>query len=467
LAWFGAAWYGANGQKIFGSGSNRFTTGLFINGMAPTDTLIADAARPVAKIRPFGRKAAKFIARTPEEDARMNILVGAVRSAKTWAVMTKIIALCFYEVAGQKVITGASKQAIVRNVLTDLFDIVGEGNYTYNRQSGELTLLGCKWIVLGSGDEGSEKVLRGMTIGAVVCDEIILMARSFCMQLMARMSPAGARLYATTNPDSPYHWLKQEILDSPDLIKGLKGDIWWETWTMDDNPNLTEEFKAFARRKYTGIFQKRFIDGLWVLASGSVFRDVLTEDLFYDESTRLPALENRGYERWIAIDVGTVNAFAALDIYDDSTTLFWDNELYWDSRAMSQQKTNAEYADDLINGCGQWPGFGKEQRTWPGVIIDPSAASFRIELLNRGVFVKDAVNDVLEGISKMCTLMARKRIRIHRRCINTHQELETYSWNDKKALTTGKEEPIKSHDHTVDAGRYASSTLVNDWRLAA
>lgn len=415
----------------------------------------------VPKLNAFGAKANRFLCNRVEKDARLNILVGSVRSAKTWAMMIKILALCRYKVAGHKVLTGVTKQAIYQNVLNDLFEIVGESNYNYNRQTGELMLCGSKWLVVGAHDEGSEKAIRGMTVGVAVCDELVLMPRGFFMMLLSRMSPENARLYATTNPDTPWHWLKTEVLDSTTLQHGLGKDIWSETWTLEDNINLDENFKAFIRRKYTGVFYSRFVLGQWVVASGAIYRDVLSEAIYYDDTTRPVGLLSRGghVERWVAIDVGTVNAFAALDVYDDGTTLWIEREMYWDSKAEGRQKTNTEYAADLL----AW--FGPNQRDWPGVVIDPSAASFRVELVSRGIYVTDADNEVLEGIRKVAAMFARGKLRIHRRCVNLRSELESYSWDEKRA-DNGKEQPIKSHDHGVDACRYLVATRINDWRIA-
>jgi hypothetical protein len=46
-----------------------------------------------AILKPFGKKASRFPFRTPKEDKRINILHGSVRSAKTWAMIPKIIRL--------------------------------------------------------------------------------------------------------------------------------------------------------------------------------------------------------------------------------------------------------------------------------------------------------------------------------------------------------------------------------------
>lgn len=373
-------------------------------------------------------------------------------------MMPKILLLCKYPVQGQRLITGVSKANIKLNVLNDLFEVIGSRNYDYNVQTGELRLFDTQWRVIGAKDEGSEKYLRGSTVGAAVSDELTLTPKSFTMMLLSRLSPPGARWYATTNPDNPYHYIKTDLIDNKDLVNDLETI----SLTLEDNPNLSEDYKAFIRRSYTGIWYKRFVLGLWVMAEGSIYGDVVGDDLFYDDDSRPVGLLSRGghVERWLSIDVGTINAFAVGDFYDDGRTLWLERELYWDSRVQQRQKSNSEYAADLVNFVGNIP-----QREWPGVIIDPSAASFKVDLVSRGFYVIDAKNEVLEGIRRVSTMMAQRKLRIHRRCVNTIRELNTYSWDDKRAQN-GTEQPIKKFDHAMDFLRYMISTRVNDWRLS-
>lgn len=189
-------------------------------------------------------------------------------------------------------ITGVSKQSIHNNVLADLFDIVGARNYSYNRNSGELRLFNSQWLVVGAKDEGSERYIRGMTVGVALCDEISLMPRSFFQMLLSRMSPEGARLYATTNPDSPYHWLKTEYLDNPELR--AKKILWSDHFTMADNPNLTAEYVEAQKQLYSGFLYKRFIEGLWVIAEGTIYKDSWSEDLLYDLKDEPKSLRSPG-----------------------------------------------------------------------------------------------------------------------------------------------------------------------------
>ena len=136
----------------------------------------------------FGPKAERFAMRPPEFDRPINILEGAVRSGKTWCLHTKAIYGSNYQVGGRKIITGVSKQSVYNNVLSDLFNILGPRNCSYNRDSGQLKLCGSEWLVIGAKDEGSEKYIRGLTVGIALCDEISLMPQSFfrSLELMHR-----------------------------------------------------------------------------------------------------------------------------------------------------------------------------------------------------------------------------------------------------------------------------------------
>jgi PBSX family phage terminase large subunit len=406
----------------------------------------------------FGPKAERFAMRPPEQDWPINILEGAVRSGKTWCLHPKALYCCEYGVEGRKVMTGVSKQSVYNNVLCDLFDIVGPRNYNYNRNTGQLRLCGSEWLVIGAKDEGSEKYIRGITVGVALCDEISLMPQSFFEMLLTRMSPEGARLYGTTNPDSPYHWLKSEYLDKSDLRTAKI--LWSDHFTMADNPNLTKEFVESQKKLYSGFFYQRFIEGKWVLAEGAIYKDSWSEDLLYDledepDGLRSPDGHN---ERIVAIDYGTTNPTVFLDICGDGERFWVVREYYWDSTVEMRQKTDAEYADDLVEFIGP-QGDAK-------VIVDPSAASFKAEIAKRGLWKVDADNDVSEGIRISSMVLNQRLVRFCRQTASkTIQEMQTYAW-DAKAAQRGEEKPLKIHDHGPDAFRYFAITEFPHWRLA-
>jgi PBSX family phage terminase large subunit len=381
-----------------------------------------------------------------------------VRSGKTWCLHPKVIYCCPYNVGGRKVLTGVSKQSVYNNVLTDLFDIVGPQNYSYNRNTGQLKLCGTEWLVIGAKDEGSERYIRGLTVGVAICDELSLMPQSFFQMLLSRMSLEGARLYGTTNPDSPYHWLKADYLDNLELRR--KKILWSTHFTMADNPNLAPGFIEAQKRLYSGFFYKRFIEGLWVVAEGAIYKDSWCDALLYDSKDEPRGLRARGghEQRVIPIDYGTTNPMVFLDIYDDGKLYWIVREYYWDSAVQMRQKTDAEYADDLVEFIGPQQDAK--------VIIDPSAASFKAEMTKRGIWHVDADDEVNDGIRIVSMVLNQRLARFCRQTTeNTTKEMQTYAW-DTKAAQRGDEKPMKVHDHGPDAFRYFAKSEVPHWRLA-
>ncbi len=402
--------------------------------------------------------------RPPELDAKINILVGSVRSGKTWGLHSKILYGCRYPVGGRRILTGVSKSSVKTNVLEDLWSLVGSRNYKYNSQSGEMHLFGVPWQVYGARDEGSEKYLRGATVGYAVCDELVLHPRAFFEMLLSRLSPPGSRLYASTNADSSAHWLRTEYLLNEELVND--GVLWSDTFTMDDNPTLERDYVEGQKKLYTGVFFDRMILGKWNNAAGAVYGDAWTEDTLYDDTTRPVGLHGTGGHQahYVGVDYGTHNPTVFLDVVDDGTTLWFDRAYYHDSRRAMAQKTDSDYADDLErfiagSGCADPPL----------VLLDPSAASFRAELEQRGTaWLGQADNDVLDGIRKMGSALKQRKVRVHaKNCPDMCREMPEYAWDDR-AAKLGKEQPKKVADHTCDAARYVINHVFKDsWRLLA
>jgi PBSX family phage terminase large subunit len=408
----------------------------------------------------FSQKSLNFIRRHPKDDAFINILEGSIRSSKTWTMIPKLLFLLNeYKVAGDRIIFGVSKETIYNNVLTELFNFVGRGSYTYNKTSGELWLYDTRWNIVGAKDEGSEKYIRGRTVGIAYGDEIVLVPKSFFEMMTGRMSPEGARLYGTTNPDGPYHWVNTDYLE--DKAKRDAGLVWSEKFTLDDNLSLSPETRARYQSMYKGVFKKRMIDGLWVIAEGAIYRDSWDDDLLYDDSTRPIGLLGAGghSSMTVPIDYGTGNPTVFLQIIDDGNTFWIEREYYWDSRATGIQKTDAQYVVDLQT-------FLQDYCPQAECIIDPSAASLKAEMVQKGIWHSNAKNEVLDGIRTVSSLLAKKKIRIHKRCGKLQSELQTYSWNPI-AAKKGEDEPLKQHDHAPDALRYFCHTKIPSWRIAS
>jgi len=425
----------------------------------------------------FGTKAQRFVKRHPKDDKPYTLLEGSVRSSKTFAVDAKLITqLCSYKVDGKRVICGTTKQKVYKNILLDLFAVVGKKNYSYNTSTGELWLFGVLWFVIGAQDEASYKQILGMTIGVAICDEWVEFPRSFTMQLFLRLSPAGARLYATTNPGTPQHYLFTEVIHNP----AFKDTLEVIHFTLDDNPHITRDSKEKLIASQTGVYYRRYILGLWVVAEGAIYKDAWNDRYLYTtdgypyvaqpDGALLKIHEppiglygQGGYvQHVVAVDYGTSNPTVFLEYIDDGTRAWEAREYYWDSAKEMRQKTDGEYADDLDE-------FIKASRVAgarPAIIVDPSAASFKVELQKRGMWVIDADNDVDAGIRRVCSVMSLDLLRVNKANANARRETGVYAW-DKKKGEKGEDVPLKRDDHTQDARRYALMYLFPQWRLPA
>lgn len=213
---------------------------------------------------PFSAKAKDFL---KHSDARYNIAYGSVRSSKTVTMTVRWLKYIVQGPPGDLIMLGFSIATLKRNVLNDLFDIVGENNYRWiNRQEGELELLGRRIYTLGASNERAESRIRGATFAGAYCDEANLYPESVWMQLQARLSIKGACCFANCNPESPKHWFYTKVIAN-DEIKDKK--VW--KFTMDDNLSLSEEYKRSLASAYTGVFKKRFILGEWCVAEGAIY----------------------------------------------------------------------------------------------------------------------------------------------------------------------------------------------------
>ena len=304
-------------------------------------------------------------------------------------------------------------------------------------------------------NERSQDAIQGVTLAGVYFDEVALMPQSFVNQATGRCSVEGSKYWFNCNPaGSRVHWFKTGWINECEAKK-----ILYLHFTMDDNFSLSEAVKQRYMSMYTGVFYRRYIEGRWVAAEGAIYDMWDRQKNLYDPDEPEWDYCDR-YPRYIAIDYGTANPMVFLDVIDDGHTYWIKNEYYYDSRKMENQmsKTDAQYGEDFEAFVG-----GDHSVT---VIIDPSALSFRQELRNRGYRVKDAKNDVIDGIRVTSTLIKKRMLRAMRgMCPNLEREVESYVW-DEKALERGEEAPVKMNDHAMDAMRYLCYTLTNRRRLA-
>lgn len=397
--------------------------------------------------------------------ARINLWDGAVRSGKT--VGSLIRWLTYVAKAprgGQLLVGGKTFDTIDRNVFGPLKDpaITGPASryVKWTRGAAKASILGRDIEVVSGANEEAEERIRGMTCAGAYVDEATLVPESYWNQLLARMSVPGAKLFATTNPDGPNHWLRINF-----ILRAAEVDLRRFRFTLDDNPSLDPAYVAWLKSVYVGLWYRRYITGDWCLAEGAIY-DMWDPDVHVVDI--LPDID-----RWIGlgVDYGHTHPFAALllGVNNARRCLYLAREFRWDRKLQRRSLSQREHADKLID----WLGGVRPQWT----IVDPSAASFVTEMHQRGYSPVLADNSVLDGIRTMGSVLSFDRdeqtgqivrppqLQVHRSCKGLINEIASYEWDAEKA-EKGKDEPVKIGDDSCDAARYVLHTTFVSWRNA-
>mgnify|MGYP001466583999 FL=1 len=388
--------------------------------------------------------------------ARINVWEGAVRSGKSYASMLRWILYCIYGPAGDLMMVGKTNTSIYRNVIKPMIELIGADAQYYSGKQ-EMSLWGRTIYIVGANDERAQGKIQGSTLAGAYVDEASLIPESFFKMLLSRLSIPDSKLFCTTNPDSPFHWLKTDFIDRKDELNDvdlaqdgvdtkLRHLASW-SFLMEDNPSLTEDYKTQLKREYRGLWYKRYIEGQWVLAEGTIY-DFFDMDLHTIKLPPGPALYYI-----VGIDYGTINptAFTLIGYNPHLFPNMWlEKECYWDSRKQNRQKTDSEFAADLKKFI---QGYIVK-----ALYIDPSAASFKVEMRKQGIDkVFDAENDVLDGIRFQSLLISNGTYKICRNCTHAIKEYSQYRWDDK-SVRLGEDKPLKENDHVSDSQRYALYT---------
>lgn len=320
------------------------------------------------------------------------------------------------------------------------------GAIRYVQGAGELYIFGRRCWVVGANDERAEEKVRGMTLASAYMNEVTLYPQGVFDQTIARLlSIEGSKIFADCNPDSPYHWLNTEFL----LKDHDKGYLKRWRFRLPDNPILPPANVEMIKALYAPgtLFYRRMIEGEWVAAEGNIYEQ-------WDESVhvvdQMPGTPERVI---IGIDYGIQNATVFLALGKIGQTWYVFDEYYHSGRDTHRQKTDAEYSSDLIDFISRI-GYIPQS-----IEIDPSAASFKVQLRRDGVRkIRDADHAVVPGIAVVSSGLTAGKLKILRRCESLRSEVPGYVWNEKKAKEAGKEEPMKGEgirDHALDALRYA------------
>jgi len=380
------------------------------------------------------------------------ILDGSIRAGKTLPESVSFVDWGMFTYNGVNLgMAGKTLGALRRNVIGPLKQVLPSRGYKVkdHRSAEEPHLEISKgrktnyFHLFGGNNEKSQDPVQGFTGGGFYFDEVALMPQSFVNQAEGRCSLDESKYWYNCNPEGPYNYIKLEYLD-----KLAEKNLLHLHFTMDDNLSLSQKTRERYERRYSkgSVFYRRFILGEWCMAEGRIY------DFFTEDRARGYVVDvlPQSFDRYhVGIDFATSSVCVFLLLGRSQGIWYLMREKYWDAQKQGRQKTDSEYSKDfqsLIQGIR------------PRVDCDPGGGGAGLIAQLRkdypGILINSAMNDVVPGIQVTAQALTEGKLKIHSSCVNTIQQLSTYSW-DPKAQERGEDKPVKKNDHAPDALRYA------------
>lgn len=221
----------------------------------------------------ISRKQAQYIR---EANHRWNIKMGATQSGKTFLDTRYLIPSRLLERKGKEglnFIVGVTKETIERNVLSKMRSIWGVDKVSEINSKNRATLFGEMVYCIGAKDKGQAAAFRGATAKYLYIDEFPDISEDVFSIFSSRLSMPYSCADMTGNPKDPKHW-------SEGFIASDK-DIYFQRYTLYDNPFLTAETIENIERDYQGtVYFDRYVLGQPKRAEGLCF------PLFADNPSR-------------------------------------------------------------------------------------------------------------------------------------------------------------------------------------
>ena len=375
---------------------------------------------------------------------RWNFKIGATGSGKSWLDYAVVIPKRLFALRGEgaAVMLGNTQGTLSRNVLDPMREIWGSVLVGTIGSDNTALLFGKKLYILGADNRKHVARLQGMTIEYAYGDEVTTWHEEVFQMLKSRLRCRHSFFDGTANPESPYHFLKA-FLES-------KADVYCQTSTIDDNPFLPPEFVENLKQEYAGtVYYDRFVLGRWAAAGGLVYPFFSADDPRYVVDGFAPK-HGSGGRYFVSIDYGTYNpcSMGLWCVAGGVATRF--RESYYDGRKNGRQRTDEEHYAELERLTSGVPV--------DSIIIDPSAASFIETIRRHGRYrVRQAENDVLNGIRVTACLLSAGKMQIDRSCKDSLREFGSDRWDEKKHYDA----VLKEHDHAMDDTRYFAATVLS------
>lgn len=380
---------------------------------------------------------------------RLNIFEGSVRSGKTHVSM---IMWAFWVAGSPKdkayLMSGKTLTTLKRNVLEPLKTLLGDCfSYSLSKKEGEL--FGRRVYLEGAANAEAESKIRGMTLMGAYCDELTLFGEDFFVMLLSRLSEKDAKLFATTNPDNPSHWVKRDYLDNPRV------ELLSIRFTLDDNVFLPKKYVEALKNEFCGVFYERFILGHWVAAEGRVYDSFSAENIISNEELERRLSENKLIVSSIGVDYGgngSASAFVLVGADAGFRNLYVLSE-YYDKRNRSAESLISNFSEFVEREKSRFPML---QAAYCDSAEQLLIKSFRKAVRTTGVEVKNALKKPINTrINMLNRLISSGRFFVSRECPRVIEALQGAVWDERDVHKDVRLDDGTSNIDSLDALEYA------------
>lgn len=379
---------------------------------------------------------------SPYADKDGIICDGSIRSGKTTVMSLSFVMWAMETFDGENfALCGKTIQSLRRNVIKQLKLMLKSRGYMVeeHRSENSMTIhLGDvenEFYLFGGKDEGSQDLIQGITLAGVFFDEVALMPESFVNQATGRCSVEGSKYWFNCNPEGPDHFFKLEWID-----KLTEKNLIRIHFTMRDNPSLAMHIIERYERMYKGVFYERFIRGLWVLASGIIFRYfaendepyLFDDDEIFDEKGNLKVSFSK---ITMGIDFGGNTS---------KTTFFLMGYMnrYKDFRGLEEDGLPVTEDIDAKAICNKFIEFyrmaiekyGRIDWVFPDSASTTMINSLRAAAREAGLPYRNIKgcrkNEVSDRPKTIDLLFNSGRLKIHRKCVQMRKAIASLRWDE-------------------------------------
>lgn len=371
------------------------------------------------------------------DDFDMMILVGAIRSGKTFIDnllfiyelrRTARLAKANRDKHPQYILAGATSDSIHKNVIVSCENQFGV-EFKLDRH-GHYKLWGVDIVPVSTKTIAGLANARGFDSYGGYVNEATMGVEPVFQEILQRCSKDGARVIVDSNPDQPQHWFKTDYIDNNDP-KTKKITF---HFTIDDNTHLSKRYiEGIKARTPSGMFYERAILGLWVSGDGAVYRD-FDERKMVVPKAKLPHIVKYycgvdwGFEHKGVITVWGDDAKGNIYLIEEHTSQF-KYISYWVKVAKKIQEK-----------------YGKGITFW----VDSARPDNYSEFLRAGINACNADKARMAGVERVAEYMKQgKLFAVQDNMDQFLNEVYQYVWDEN----TG--EPKKENDDVMDSMRYA------------